>query len=393
MKQVLLFMLSTIVTLNSFSQTMNPQQHAVIDKEILNTEKLSSPPMLSYKSMVFSPDGKYLFMVNSDAEWEGKLVVYDVESKSVVKTFSMKKTNMYIYNGYVVVNPNNVNQLAVIVKKGEVRIINDWKTAPEDVLKQKAGEHSIAVKADIYFDGEMTFSKDGKRLYFIEYKKNELNVADLTTGKSTVQKLPNGRIPYIYNDFYSFIGNDEVVVFNESTKTSTANFEIYDLTTNQLVRRFDLDSKLSFAYPSKSSCGFPHITCFKGNENYLNFNLKTGEINKTYQSISQQIKEKNSQIIINQVGDIGFVGNYFFHKEQKKITGTSTITRTETAYGLFFFDPSGNQITVNFPDVNYKFPITPLQSYQISPNGKYMIFYHNDNEESSNCRLIIVKLY
>ncbi|WP_304068412.1 hypothetical protein [Pedobacter glucosidilyticus] len=388
MKKLLIIAFSLLAT-GLFAQSINPKQYAVIKGDLLRGKPINYIPYVNNDNMLFTPNGDYLFLVNAQEKEEGRLIVYSLKLKSEVKVFKIKKTGLYSFYGKVVCNPENTNQLAVVLSKGEVRVINNWQTAPEDVLLQKPGEHSVAINAYVEM-GQIAFSRDGKSLFFIENKtkalidENEVvKSADLSTGKITVKKLPDGKSPYIAYHVSTFIGLDEIIVFNKPTKTQPGNIEIYDLTANKFVRKFECASGF------KSSMGSPRIiSC---NYEGYQLNLQTGEKDETIKRIKKSLEGEDTSLDIHYAPGKGYVVAYLYYWERRKETATTITTSTKTKTGLFFFDLDGNNVMGNFPALNATIPNTGVRNYQISPNGKYIIFNHDD-KDSSNERLVIATL-
>ncbi|MFC5282974.1 hypothetical protein [Pedobacter alpinus] len=391
MKKLLIIAFSLFVT-SVFAQSMNPKQYALISGELLRGKPINYIPYVNEDNMVFSRNADYLFLVNVDQKEEGRLVVYSLKLKSEIKTFKIKKTGIDYFWGKIICNPENSGQLAIVLNKGEVRVINNWQTAPEDVLLQKPGEHSVAVNAYVEM-GQMAFSKDGKSLFFIENRtkasidKNEVvKSADLSTGKITVKKLPDGKKPYIAYQIKTFIGVDEIIVFNEGTKTQNSSIEIFDLTANKFVRKFDCGTATGF----NSSMASPRIVFF--NYGGYELNLQTGQKNETIKRIKKSLEGEDTSLDIHYAPGKGYVVGYLYYWEKRTETATTITTRRKTKSGLFFFDENGNNVMGSFPAVNAKIPDAGVRNYQISPNGKYIIFNHDDKDDSKNERLVIATL-
>ena len=324
---------------------------------------------------------------------DGVLVVYSTNKKSVVKKFAMKKTGIWGGEMNIICNPNNPKQIALIIKKGEIRVIQNWETAPEDILTQKPGEHSVSIKATVE-KGQIAFSKDGKSLFLIENKTKEyfdatedIKSADLVTGKITIKKLPDGKYPYISYSFSTFIGNDEIVVFKKPKDNSAKEIEIFNLNTNQFVRKYDLGKTVSSI---SNSFAFPHIV-------YLQFegytlNLLNGERDETAGRIQKSLDGEKTSLDFVPVPNIGYVVGYLYYDEKITRQGNSETIRRKSKNGLFFFDNKGNNVPSYLPDVNSKIPYTPTGNFQVSPNGKFIAFVHDDINDDKNDRLIIATL-
>jgi WD40 repeat protein len=376
-----------------FAQEMNPKEYATITQEILSGEKSRIAPTIDLESTAFTPNGDFLFIVDGQYETDGNVVVYDVTQKKVVKKFKIKKTGLYSFKGKIIYNPNNTNQLALVLNKSTVKVIQNWQTAPEDILLQKMNENVVSIKAKVD-KGQMAFSKDGKSLFLIENEATIIKSVDLASGLITKKILPDGKLPRINYNFSTFIGNDEIVVYNNSINEKKKpsiphNIEIFNLTTNLFVRKYELEG--IFDFPNASSYGNPHL--IKTGDMILN--VLTGEKDETYKKIEKAIKaiDKSATLGLHKIPDIGFVGSYFSYKRLETKSGNTTTIKTTSGQGLFFYDKDGNEVYGNFPSVNNKVPITFPQCFQISPNGKYIIFKHNDNDDPYNSRLVIATLY
>lgn len=390
MKKLLIIAFSLFVT-SLFAQSINPKQYVLIKGELLRGRPTNFIPYVNEDNMVFSWNGDYLFLVNVDEKEEGRLIVYSTKLKSEVKTFKIKKTSLYGYTGKIICNPENSGQLAIVLNKSEVRIIKDWQTAPEDVLIQKPGEHSVAINAYVEM-GQMAFSKDGKCLFFIENRtkaardvNEDVKCADLTTGKITVKKLPDGKKPYIAYHVNTFINFDEIIVYNKGIKNQEDNIEIFDLTANKFVRKYECSGS------PQSSMANPRILFFKYADAYA-LNLTTGEKTETIKKIKKSLEGEDTSLDIHYIPGKGFAVGYLYYWENRTETATTITTRRKTKSGLFFFDENGNNIMGSFPAVNAKIPDASVRNYQISPNGKYIIFSHDDQDDSKNDRLVIATL-
>jgi len=387
----LLIIAFTLLATSVFAQSINPKQYALISGELLRGKPINYIPYVNEDNMVFSTYGDYLFLVNVDQKEEGMLIVYSLKLKSEIKTFKIRKTGIDYFWGKIICNPENSDQLAIVLNKGEVRVINNWQTAPEDVLLQKPGEHSVAVNAYVEM-GQMAFSKDGKSLFFIENRtkasmdKNEVvKSADLSTGKITIKKLPDGKKPYIAYHVKTFIGSDEIIVYNEANKNQNSSIEIFDLTANKFVRKFECSGS------PQSSMGNPRILFFKYADGY-ELNLQTGQKNETIKRIKKSLEGEDTSLDIHYAPGKGYVVGYLYYWEKRTETATTITTRRKTKSGLFFFDENGNNVMGSFPAVNAKIPDAGVRNYQISPNGKYIIFSHDDKDDSKNERLVIATL-
>lgn len=388
MKKLLIIAFSLFVT-SVFAQ-MYPKQYALIKGSVITGGKTDWIPYVNNENMVFSQNGNYLFIAHAKQKEEGKIVVYSTSIKDVVKTFKIKKTGLYTYNGKIICNPNNSNQLAIVVGKSEVRVIQNWQTAPEDVLLQKPNENSVSINA-LVANGQMSFSVDGKSLYIIENDgkalydyQEDIKSVDLATGKITVIKMPDKKFPCTTYHVDAFIGSDEVIVFNQDKKTLKSNVEVYNLKTNQFVRKFE-----SGVTP-QSSIGNPKILFFKSDGYFMS--LYDGEKDAVVERIKKSLSGDKSSLDIHYVPGKGFVVAYLYYDQSVRKSGGYEITNTKTQKGLFFFDKNGNNVMGSFPDVNAKIPNTGVRNYQISPNGKYIIFNHDDDKESKNERLVIATL-
>jgi hypothetical protein len=393
MKKNILTIAFCLMLLSLFAQKMNPKEYATITQEMLSGEKSRYAPSIDVGSTAFTPNGDFLFLINAKDDQDGNVVVYDVAQKKVVKKLKIKKTGIYLFNGKIVYNSNNTNQLALVLNKSTVKVIQNWQTAPEDILLQKTNENVVSIKAKVD-KGQMAFSKDGKSLFLIENEATIIKSVDLASGVITKKILPDGKLPKIKYDFSTFIGDDEIVVYNDAIndkkKTSIPhNIEIYNLTTNLFVRKYELEG--IFDFPGRSTYGYPHI--ITAGDMFLN--LLTGEKDDTYKKIQKDIQaiDKRAYVTLNKIPGIGFIGNYFLYDRQEKTSGSVTTIKTTSGNGLFFFDKNGSDVSGDFPSVNYKVPCTRVQEYQISPNGKYIIFNHNDSDDYANSRLVIATLY
>lgn len=394
MKKNILTIAFCFILLSLFAQKMNPKEYATITQEMLSGKPSNLNPIIYHDATLFTPNGDSLFIVDVDDDSDGNVVIYDVLQKKVLKRFKIKKTGIRFFNGKIVYNPNNINQLAVVLNGSTVKVIQNWQTAPEDILLQKKNENVVSIKAKVD-KGELAFSKDGKSLYLIENEAKIIKSVDLASGSITKIILPDGKLPYICTDFVSLIGNDELMVYNNAINDKKKpyipqNIEIFNLTTNTVVRKFDL--KGIYSSPRSNSHGNPHIIQL-GDD--MSLNLLTGEKDETYKSIEKSIKaiDKAARLTLNKIPEIGYVGNYSLYQQEEIKNGNTITFKTKTGHGLFFYDKYGNNVYGNFPSVNYKVPLTSIGRYQISPNGKYIIFHHDDSDNWDNGRLVIATLY
>jgi hypothetical protein len=390
MKKNILTIFICFMLQSMFAQEMNPKEYATITYEMIDGKKSPLTPVVKAEASTFSPNGDFLFLVFVDDTFDGNVVVYDVAQKKVVKKFKIKKTGIRFFNGKIICNPNNTNQLALVLNKNTVKVIQNWQTAPEDILLQKTNENVVSIKAKAD-KGQIAFSKDGKSLFLIENEAKIIKSVDLTTGMMTEQFIPDGKSPYIDNSYCNtFIGNDEIIVFNEGTKSSPRNIEIFDLGSRQFVRKYDELNDYFEIGPNESHRN-PHFV--SDNVDGVTLNLTTGEIDNTLKTIQKLVKgiDKDAKVHVNQIPGIGFVAQYYIYKFSETTKGNTTIFTTKSGNGLFFVDKYGNVVDVNFPSVNSKIPETSISQYQISPNGKYIIFNHEGGFDNS--RLVIATLY
>jgi hypothetical protein len=391
MKKNILTIAFCLTLLSLFAQEMNPKEYAIITEEMLSGNQSRYAPSIDAASVAFTPNGDFLFIIDTKMDEDGSVAVYNVAQKKVVKKFKIKKHGNYFFDGKIICNHKNTNQLAVVLNKSTVKVIQNWQTAPEDILLQKTNENVVSIKAKAD-KGQMAFSNDGKNLFLIENEATIIKSVDLASGLITKKILPDGKLPCIKSYLSTFIGNDEIVVYNNAIEEKNKpriphNIEIYNLTTNLFVRKYELEG--IFDFPTASSHGNPHVI-ITGD---MFLNLLTGEKDDTYKRIEKEIQaiDEKAYVKLHQIPGIGFIGDYFLHEQSEKTIGSVTTIKTRSGAGLFFFDKNGNDVSGDFPSVNYKVP--GVTRYQISANGKYMIFHHSDSDDSANNRLVIATLY
>jgi WD40 repeat protein len=379
--------------MNIYAQKINPKEYATITYEMIDGKKSFITPVINAEGTVFTPNGEFLFIVNGYDDTNGNVVVYDLAKKSIIKKFKIKKTGIRFFSGKIICNPNNTNQLALVLNKNTIKVIQNWQTSPEDILLQKTNENLISIKAKAD-KGQISFSKDGKYLFLIENEDKTIKSIDLATGEVSKQTIIDNKTPYIHSSVNTFIGNNEIIVFNDATKSSPRNIEIFDLVSRQVVRKHELKNYL-YSGPSYSHLGNPHLV---SDVNEITFNLTTGDVDYTFKTIREMVKEidKDANLIVNQIPGIGFVAAYYIYKFSETTSqtrnGSVTTFKTKSGHGLFFTDNKGNVVYGNFPSINTKVPDTGISNYQISPNGKYIIFNHN-GEGFDNDGLVIATLY
>jgi hypothetical protein len=394
MKKNILTIAFCLTLLNLFAQEIKPKEYAIITEEMLSGNPSNYSPSINAESVAFTPNGDFLFIVDTKMDEDGNVAVYNVVQKKVVKKFKIKKHGNYYFKGKIICNHKNTNQLAVVLNKSTVKVIQNWQTAPEDILLQKTNENVVSIKAKAD-EGQMAFSNDGKSLFVIENEATIIKSVDLASGLITKIILPDGKQPpRISLNFLPFIGDDEIVVYNNAIEEKNKpriphNIEIYNLTTKLFVRKYELEG--IFDFPTANSYGNPHIII--AGDMFLN--LKTGEKDDMYKRIQKEIQaiDEKAYVHLHKIPGIGFIGDYLIYEKSERTIGGTTTIKTRFGAGLYFLDKNGNDVSGDFPSVNYKVPCTMGTSYQISPNGKYIIFHHDDSDERTNNRLVIATLY
>lgn len=380
---------------NVYAQTINPQQYAILPRTEIQLESskkkdgtYSIPYLTDDKNLKFTPNGEYLFISNAKEKEEGKLVIYNVANKSIKKIFKLPKIGAYFADKFAV-NANNIYQVALMVGKSNILVLDNWLTAPDDIFMKKKGDGATLVNAKIEY-GKFDFSADGKSLFIMEDASQPLKIADLASGKITSKPLPKDKMLTYENPF---IGNDEALLYSQKEAQSAKKLaEIFNINTGQIVRSYDI-AEFDDKSPKNYSYA-PHLLYLQYAD--LILNLQTGEKQNNIKKIRTDLATaKDHSARIYPVLNKGFVVTHSYYSTSSVTafkTGT-TYNTTSSQSNLYFYDETATrQITPSFPAVNRERPWTDLSNLQISPNGKYIVFSHKDINNDNNSRWIIATL-
>lgn len=390
MKTTTLTFVALIWASNLVAQTLNPRQYAVLPRESISTDKRKDgtytlPSFSPSESLFFTPNAEYLYLLNTREKDEGKLIIYNVAKKSVEKTFKMPKTGMYTYR-MLVYNPENMYQLAVATSKSEITVLPDWRTEPDDAFAKKKPENSKRVTATGKIEyADFAFSVDGKSLYLQENEVDQPKVIDLATGKTEKKVMPKGKKLYWSIDCTPFIGNDEAFIITQKDKKSADRVvDIYHIPTAQIIRSYEISEV--FGKPENFTYK-PYFLFYYGGM----LHLKTGEKDESTAQIAKAIRaiKDNSATAVLPVMGRGYVVSQLYYKKEKL---GSQFTSTTSSTGLFFLNKDGSKASTNFSGVNTAVPNAGKGSFQISPNGKYIVFEHDDDNDEANSKWIIATL-
>lgn len=397
MKSTTLTLITFLFSLSILGQTLNPKQFVVLKNEDIQIESAKrkdgtypSPYLKMDRNIRFSPNGDYLFILRDSEKMDGKFIVYNTNEKRIEKTFKIAKTGMYLTERFVI-NPKNIYQVAVTVNNKEVVVIENWREAQEDAFIKKGSQGVLRIKAATQYGGQYAFSDDGKNLYIMEDEKTPLKKVDLASGKTSTITPPNGKKFYYRNESNPFIGNDEALIVSENGSQKTA--EIYHIPTSQITRTYDISGFISA--PQIYSYN-PHLLIFNFDGTVIN--LKTGEKDETARKIINGLGAKdNNSIQFYPIPGKGYIATHLYYKEtkgsyySKHTSVTTTVTNTSTQSNLFFFDILANNPTdATFPNVKRELPWTNLYQLQISSDGRYAVFNHQDiNNDKNTCWIIV----
>lgn len=397
MKRLTISFLAFFWVVSSYAQTINPKQYAVLPREGIANEKTAKRKDGTYslsrfqaqEDVLFTPDGEYLYLLNTSEDWDGKLVIYNVKEAKIEKIFPMAKTGLWKAN-YFTYNNDNMYQIAIAVNKSEIIIIPDWRTEPENAFTKKASASTkrVVVNARTEFS-KFGFSTDGKSLYMIENVSDPLKVVDIATGKAEKRILPKGKKLHVSEKSSPFIGNDEAFILserNEKMKTRTA--DVYDIKSDKIVRSYEIEQHYSDpeTYPYRPYLLYPR---FAG----AIFDLRSGAVDVKSASIKNAYaSEKNNMADVMLIPGKGYMVSYTYYKN---VVSENLYTKTEsreTKHALIFLDNNGKTVKTSFPGVDVEMPWTGIGYFQISPNGKYVLFQHEDIKDDTKSKWIIATL-
>jgi hypothetical protein len=316
---------------------------------------------LSDNSIRFSQDAQQLFILSGYIKYGSNLTIYDLKDKKVIKNFTIPKNSKAYSSGVFQLNPANNNEIAVQTGNSEIKIINDWKTAPENVFENKK---SVANTIQVLKIGDnpysqWTYSADGKNIYVRE--KINMKVYD----KMSINPPKNIKFDSKKYEWLFFLDKDQVLLVQKQAKEDVYKRKLVDIYNV-------LDEKIS------KEIILPHtrVELAPGNQQkrYLNdfnrlYDLEEQKLNEVVQSFGDKLR--NEKKVTAHFYPVPNIKGYLMH-----VRTMDLLVFTSEDCENFANCPTGTDLQ-------------NVSRFDFSSNGKYFVYQNKNN----NNEMIIWEMY
>lgn len=348
MKKIILS-LSLFVSIGNFLIAQNKceiKEFATIPVEKIRADDKNTMPSFKTDDLKFSSSGNYLFAAWGSTIYGGGIMIYDMKDKVVSKVLKINSNSDGDYGIYFAINPRNEMEIAVQMKKREVVILSDWKSANENILNDPRSDANVKCsvinsKSELY--GEWSFSGDGDLFYL--RGGTDFKVVDKITGEVKNEKSFSGK----RYEFLRLATEDNILLIvkqGKKDKYVKREIDIYDIKKDSIIRTAVLpDMSLQFG--------------LGGNNRFIS------SYGNTYDILSDKMIQSSKEAynkVYNETGKMAKV--YPIPNVDGNLVDIADAK-------MSFFSSSDNQSVAKCPTGT---DIKNITSYQFSSNGKYFVY-------------------
>lgn len=248
-KQIFTILLLLSAGLFSAQNRCNVTNLAKIPLTAIRSDGATDFPYFNEKSFRFSNSGTYLFVAwGSPRYGGGGVMVYNTQTKTVVKNFKIEPREKNNYEIVVAVNPVDEKEIAIHFAPKEMIVLPNWQEEPEYALseRKKAFETKrVIFKAKSEW-WNWHYSADGSFIY----NSNSSGVGFIAYDKLTGEPKKKKEFSASDFSFLLFSENDLALVFKSQRKKDIGvklDADVYNVGKDSIIRSVTLpDMRLEF---------------------------------------------------------------------------------------------------------------------------------------------------